>query len=227
MKVTWGKMITEIEGKGIYVSTIDTPFSKNLRCVNAAEGDIAIGSPSAALREEGYAAIISAGYNWPTEEEPEKLYGTQDLCITINQAQGLNLIIKTFFEDHPERNRESKIKIQNTAILPKFYEIISESATKTRVSGIGIRLEKHLFCFNKTRLDSIISLGDISEGDDDGLWEQGYIGSICAGIYDGSEKGLSTQDLYVTASQIKQIEQGLDRILSGFIPIYDPKELIF
>jgi hypothetical protein len=202
---------------------VHTPFLKHLRCVNAAEGDIVIGSPPSELLREGYVAIISAGYNLPTEEEPEKLYGTQDLCITINQAQGLNSIIKTFFENHPERNRESKN--QNTAILPSLYKMISESATKIRVSGIGVKLGKHLFCFNKTFPESIISLGDIVKSDNS-LWEQGYVGTICAGIANGGSC-LSTQDLYVTAIQIKQIEKGLDRVISDYIPIYDSAELIF
>ncbi len=207
-------MIIKSEEKGIYVSTIDIPFKKILRCVNAAEGDIVLGSPSAALMDKGYFAIISAGFNLPTSDSPDKIYGVQDLYITLEQAKSLGSLIQCFLGSSKYKD-ENISKTQNTAILPTQYEMISEMDGNVRVSGIGIELKEHLFCANKTPLDSKISLGD-SVGYREGFKQQGYVATICAGIDDGNDRCLSTQDLYVTYRQILQLNSSIQLLLKRF-----------
>lgn len=231
--------------KEICVSTINVPFEKFLRCVNAAERLI-IRPASVELQHEGYAATIEATYNLPTIERPEKIYGVQSLHITLKQVKGLIYIAKCFLENHPEYEN-MPVRTQDTAALPTRYKMVeglelsynnpivsvdnnlerdlvglfksfigksnssndAESSKKIRVSGIGVTLKKHLFIINKTNVDTIMHLGDTVEEE---FIEQGYVGVLTSCIIDGNSNHRSTQDLYVTFSQITQLYTEIQRI---------------
>jgi hypothetical protein len=196
-------MITRIKGT-IKVSAINVPFQKNLRCVNAAEGEILFGGVPPELKAEGYIISMLAGYNLylPTSRAPQN-YGTQDLYLKLEQIASLPEIIQYYLDKYPVTSNS-----QNTSILPNRYGLIHETDTEVRVSGIGIDLENYLFIQNKCCNVAGLNIGDVS-GED--FEDQGYIAIICAGIGDGSpEYGTSTQDLYVTYDQLKQIKKRVE-----------------
>jgi hypothetical protein len=188
-------LITKIKGTTT-VSAIDVPFEKSLRCINAAEGDVMFGGIPPELKAEGYALSMLAGYNLPRIGIPEKIYGTQDLFLKLEHVVSLPESIQYYLDRYPDIISPTA---QNTAILPKRYELIHETDTQVRVSGIGIDLEDHLLIKNKCCNNTGLSIGDIVNEE---FKSQGYIAVICAGIHDGSKYSESTQDLYVTHYQL-------------------------
>ncbi len=205
-------LITKMES-AIKVSAINVPFTKSLRCVNAAEGDIIFGRVSPNLKAEGYVASMCAEYNlYLQNSENIEKYGTQDLYITVKQAKGLRNAVQCFLENSIDGCEYDLGAVQNTSILPNRYGMVSESSTRIRVSGIGLDLEDYLLIQNKCCNDEGLGIGAIIS---DEFTHQGYVAIICADICDGSKYSKSTQDLYVTYRQLRQINDGVERLIQS------------